>query len=174
MDKVIRIVLVIAVLAMAYVLYETIAAPVRYEKEVRRREAVIIERLKDIKTAQFAYREAFGNFTGNWDTLINGVKTGQIPLIRQIGEYIDSTSVVTFDTTFESILSSKFLPNYPIDSLRFVPFGEGVQFTLQAGTVTKGGVVVPVFMAEDPKPFNTKRALRVGSMDEATYSGNWE
>jgi hypothetical protein len=57
-----------------------------------------------------------------------------------------------------------------VDSLPFVPFG-GHRFEMNAGTVDAGGVTVPVFEVIDPKPFAEQ--FKLGSMTEASTSGNW-
>lgn len=176
MEKALKIILPIAVLVLSYFLYESVASRVRYEKEVQRVEEKVINRLKDIKTAQMVYKEIHGVFAPNFEVLISAIKTEKIPLIKQEGELIDSTSVVKMDTTYVSIIGpeGRFPEGFVVDSLPFVPLSDKVQFTINAGFVDKNGVKVPVFLVEDPKPFNKKRALRVGSMDEPVYSGNWE
>jgi len=173
-NNIIKIVLAVACLVVAYFCYESIAKPMRYEKEVRRIEADIIERLMEIKDAQFAYREAYGHFANNFDTLVTGIQNGRIAEVKQEGELLDSTSKVEVDTIYVPItekLQGK-ITNY--DSLRYVPHSNKVEFKMQAGTLNRNGVDIQVFQVEDPKPFNKKRALRLGSMTDAIYTGNWE
>jgi hypothetical protein len=52
------------------------------------------------------------------------------------------------DTTFVEITDSIFSIKYPIDSIRYVPFGNGAQFNLQAASLVTGSMVtVQVFEA---------------------------
>ena len=51
------------------------------------------------------------------------------------------------------LLDSLFKKNYPIDSLNFVPFGNGVEFKLSAGTINKSKITVPVFEIKRSKTF---------------------
>jgi len=46
----IRIALVVAILCLVYALYESIMNPIRFNKDMRKREVRVIERLKDIRT----------------------------------------------------------------------------------------------------------------------------
>ena len=64
--------------------------------------------------------------------------------------------------------------NYAIDSLAYVPFGNGVKFELSAGTINKSKITVPVFEAKDPKPYDPNDPLVIGSMFEAHLNGNWQ
>ena len=73
-----------------------------------------------------------------------------------------------------SILDSLFHENYPIDSIGYVPFGDGIKFKLSAGTINKSKINVPVFEARDPKPYDPTDPLTIGSMTEAHLNGNWQ
>jgi hypothetical protein len=83
--------------------------------------------------------------------------------------------VVIRDTLFVSVKDSMYpADGKRIDSLPFVPFGEGARFAMNAGRVSKGEVMVNVFEVVDSKPFDPRHVLRVGSMTEPTNAGNWE
>ncbi|TFH35841.1 MAG: hypothetical protein E4G95_06420, partial [Bacteroidia bacterium] len=64
MNTVVRVLLVIAIVVLGYLLLESIMNPIRFNKERDSREASIIERLKDIRTAQVAYKSKYGRYTG--------------------------------------------------------------------------------------------------------------
>ena len=55
MNTVVRILLIAAIIVLAYLLIDSILNPIRFNKERDRREAAIKERLINIRTAQVAY-----------------------------------------------------------------------------------------------------------------------
>ncbi len=58
-----------------------------------------------------------------------------------------------------------------VDSLPYVPFGKH-RFELATATIESGGVQQQVFQAIDPKPY--KNQYKVGSLTDASTSGNWK
>lgn len=60
-----------------------------------------------------------------------------------------------------------------VDSLPYVPFADH-RFEMSAKTIESGGVEQPVFLVVDPNPFDPKEQLRMGSLTEASTSGNWD
>lgn len=172
--KIAKIVLTVVIIGLCVWLFMIIREPIRFAEERERRYARVIERLKDIRTAQITYKNVYNRYTGSFDTLIQFVKTDSIPVVRQIGNPDDTTQVVIRDTIMVSVRDSLFPGNYPVDSLRYIPFTDGSMFKLDAGTVEKGNVQIPVFEAVDTDPFDPNKQLKVGSMTEPTNSGNWE
>jgi hypothetical protein len=177
MNRIVKIILSIVVIILIYLVYESIAGPMRETAEVERREKAVIAGLEKVRDAELAYKELKGVFTKDWDELIGTMKTGKFKLLIKEGDPDDSTSILRTDSVFASIKDSLF-KNYNLDSLPYVPFGDGLKFELDAGTVMQNNVTVQVFEAKDPKPYGQKRReeknpLKVGSMFEATYSGNW-
>ena len=165
MNTVVRILLVAAIFVLGYLLLDSIMNPIRFNNEKDRREKVIIERLKDIRTAQVAFRSKYGAYTGSFDTLISFVKTDSFPLIYKEGSLTDEmieqgiTSerqalkrcLIVRDTSYTPVLDSIFKPGFPIDSIRFVPFAGTHQFKLEAAKVpTTSKVEVEVFEASVP------------------------
>ena len=174
--NILKIALFLVIMVLAYFLVETISEPIRFEKEKAVRYAQVIERLKMIRTAQIAHRDVTGKFSGDWNELIDFVKNGELQVVKVIGNPDDSLDVIagiTYDTLMVSVADS-FFRNYAIDSLPYIPFTDGKQFSLQAGQVSKGNIKVNVFQVEDTAPFDPRKILRVGSMSDANLSGNWE
>lgn len=210
MRTVIQIVLLIAALALAYLIYSSIQRPLDFEKAKTERYNDVIKKLKDIRKAQVAYKDAYGKYTGSWDTLINFIKYDSVKLVRKIGMITDSMveegidekkalklGLIIRDTTKESVLSSIFSEDYPVDDLRYVPnLDEKVEFHLGATIFTTGsGIKVPIFQAKahnnnilngldeqliinlnDERRVQGKYpGLSVGSLTEANNNaGNWE
>lgn len=195
-------VIVLAVVAcwMAWALYDSIMKPIRFDKQKEIRYNAAITKLKDIRTAQVAYRSENKKYASTFDSLINFLETGNFRVVRQIGSLDDSAAVaegrVKRDTILVSVRDSLF-HGMNVDSLRYVPFTtNGEEFKLNAGDLrTASKVVVPVFEAsvtnktllngldkqyiinldDMAQQLGRFAGLRVGSMTEATNNaGNWE
>jgi hypothetical protein len=162
MRTVIQVLLFIAAVALAYFIYQSIQRPIVFDKERTARYSATIERLKDIRKAQIAFREVNGRFTGDWDTLINFVKYDSLRIVRRIGTLTDSMvekgiterramqmGLIIRDTIRESVLHSVFGDNFNADLLKVVPIPDTTAyFHLGATVITTGsGIKVPVFEA---------------------------
>lgn len=199
MKTVYQIVLAILIVVIAYFVYESIMSPIRFEKEKNKRYDVTIQRLKDVRTAQLAYRSRYSKFTGSFDTLITFLKEGEFKVVKQIGSEDDSIALAqkkVFRDTIRVAVRDSLFKNYPVDSLRFVPFSGGDQFELAAGELETGSKIkVKVFECKAhndvilkgldrqeiinindlAKKLEKYAGLQVGSMTEATNNaGNWE
>lgn len=204
MRKLIQVVLAVLILVLFYLLFESIAKPIRFKKEQTKRYDKTVQRLKDIRTAQLSYKDVYNEFTGSFDTLINFVKYDSFPIVyregeipeEMLGKITDKEAIekglIIRDTTMISVLDSIFPPKYPIDSLRYIPFSGGKQFSLAQGEVITGSKLkVKVFEAKAPSAYILKgmdrqmiinlndgkdyKGLKVGSLEEANNAaGNWE
>ena len=135
MRIVIKILLGVAIVVLGYLVVESIMEPIRFNKEKKKREDATIQNLKDIRTAEVAYKAKYEEYTGSFDTLINFVKFDSFPVVMAIGRISDSLwergvtekeaikmGVIIRDTSYVSVLDSIFSRTYPIDSLRFIPY----------------------------------------------------
>ncbi|HCS20439.1 MAG TPA: hypothetical protein DIW47_07740 [Bacteroidetes bacterium] len=176
MEKALRIILPLVILVLAYLLYDSIARPIREQKKIAQIEEKIITRLGHIKAAQFAYKDLTGKFSNNFDTLIHALKNEQWPVVKAIGDPEDSTTVMVYDTTYISLYEYAFpTKDVNIDSLSFVPLNpKGTKFRMQADIITVNNTKVAVFEVEDPEPYNKERALILGDLTQPVYTGNWE
>jgi len=180
--------LLVVIAGLSYYLYKIIQEPIIFEKEKKVRYDATVQRLKDIRAAELAYKDKYGKFTKDFNALVNSMKNDSFPEVKIIGNPDDTTQVVSYDTTMV-LLSSRaaFAEGFVIDSLPFIPYTHGDRFTLDAGEIEKNKVKIQVFeaMAEEPKflkdlkeeydkYINDKGYLTVGSMSEGTLSGNWE
>lgn len=163
MRTVIQILLFIVAVVLTYLIYQSIQRPIEFDKSKKVRYDATIERLKDIRKAQLAYKDVHGKFTGSFDTLINFVLHDSVRNVRKIGELTDSMieakisekkaiqmGLLIRDTIRESVLESLFGKDYDANSLRYVPVPDTVaEFTMgQTLIVTGSGITVPVFEAK--------------------------
>ncbi len=163
MKTVLQVVLFLVAALLAYLIYTSIQRPIDFEKEKAARYNVTIERLKDIRKAQVAFKDVHGRFTGSWDTLINFVKNDSVRLVRKIGNITDSMleagiterkalqmKLIVRDTIRESVLTSVFGEGYKIDDIKYIPVPDTIaEFQLGATVIATGsGIKVPVFEAK--------------------------
>lgn len=94
MKKVLTIVIFpILILGLLYLIVASVMKPVNFQKEQKQREAVGIERLKDIRTLQEAYKSTYDRFASSIDSLKDYYYNGNISIIKQIGSMDDSAAV---------------------------------------------------------------------------------
>ena len=87
------LVLPLAIIALAYLLVDSIMQPVNFQKEQRAREQVGIARLKDVRELQDAYKSVNGKYTDDMDSLILFYNSGSIVVKRQVGSKDDSLAM---------------------------------------------------------------------------------
>lgn len=195
-----QIILLIGVLGLAYVLYEQIMTPLRFNETQAAREKAVVERLKDIRTAQRAYKQKYAHYTPSFDTLINFIKTDSMVYEVKMGSEDDSVAVaqgkVKTTKLKIAVKDTIFTAGFNADELRVIPFSDGKDFIMNADTlVTESKVVIPVFEAKAPyklflgdldeqelinlldrrESLEKYKGLTVGAIDKATNdAGNWE
>ncbi|HOY51594.1 MAG: hypothetical protein KA780_00545 [Prolixibacteraceae bacterium] len=163
MKTVLQVVLFLVAIGLAYLIYASIQRPIDFKKEQTARYNATIERLKDIRKAELAFKDVHGRFTGSWDTLLHFVKFDSIRMVRKIGNITDSMleqgiterkalqlGLIVRDTIRESVLTSVFGDDYEIDQLKYIPVPDTVaEFQLGATVIATGsGINVPVFEAK--------------------------
>ncbi|MBR7167036.1 MAG: hypothetical protein IKD38_04795 [Bacteroidaceae bacterium] len=85
-----NLLLLVAIVGLAFICYRSIMDPIEFEEQRGAREKDIIARLIDIRTAQIEYRNDHqGAYTDNFDTLIDYIKTAQMPIVLKVGELND-------------------------------------------------------------------------------------
>jgi len=192
-----QVILLVAILVLVYFIYTGVMKPINFDKDKQAKYEQVIQRLKEIRTAQVAYRSIYGKYTGSFDTLIHFVRTDSFPVEYAEGSLDDSLAVamglIVRMTYYVPVKDSLFPSGYPIDSIRYIPGTSGIPFNLQAGTIeTASKVVVQVFEA-GALNFDILKGLdrqlivnlndkmkafpgvRVGNIQEANNNaGNWE
>jgi len=194
---IIQVVLLAVIVFLGYFVYQSIMEPVHFDTEKRAREKVVIEKLKDIRLAQFVYKRVNGSYAGNFDSLIDFLAVAEIPIVKMVADPEDTTFTKTINDTVgyikiaDSLFSRK---HYKLPQLSIIPFSDGELFEIQADTIERGGVDVHVFLAQAPytaylkgmdqqtiiniiakrEDIDKYPGLKVGSMTEPSTDGNWE
>jgi hypothetical protein len=234
MKVVMRVLLALAIVLLAYVSWKSIQEPIEFNAEVAKRDKAVIQRLIDIRTAQVALRAQTGTYTASFDTLTNFVGEGKIATLIKSGDLTEEQleAGMTEEKAMQIIHSgnetaikaaglwdneknapqlvrdSIFSPavevlypnrtSFSIDSLRYVPYGQGTQFEMGVDSlVTASGYPIQVFEAKTPysvylgdldkkllnqkiqevldRPGDKYPGMQVGSLEVANNnSGNWE
>lgn len=87
--NVVTILLVGVVVALAYINVRSVMRPIEFKQIVAGRDSVVIERLKDIRSAQVEYRKYNGHYTNSFDSLISFVQEKTIPIVKKEYELND-------------------------------------------------------------------------------------
>ena len=167
----------LAIIGLAYMIVESVMEPVRFNNEKAAREAVAIQRLKDIRTLQNAFKTEYGKFTASFDTLKSFYTDSSMKVVMQLGSADDSVAVANTEQLKRRnprIKPEQMLELYKkgerlvfrieneipvkdtlfndradfnLDSLAFVPFSQGDSIKMEAVVKTVSGVKVPLFEA---------------------------
>lgn len=97
MNKALKILLevLLAVISVFLVIaiVRSIMKPVQFNKQKAYRESIAIQRLKDIRTLQVAYKTVNGKFCSSVDSLKAFYENGTMPVVLQVGSQDDSLAM---------------------------------------------------------------------------------
>lgn len=163
MKTIFQIVLWIVCVFLGYMIYRSVTGPIEFDKVKKERFAEVIDRLKDIRNAQEAYKSVNGRFANNFNDLVAFVDTGRYTITQQRDSsymefdrvyQIDLLKEVTIIDTlgFVAVKDSLFKNSDRYLQMMNVPYAaNNEQFTLKADIVEKGGYRAPVFEAKVAK-----------------------
>ena len=197
-SNILKIVLAVVVIVLGYLLYSSIMKPIRFQEEIDRRNAHIVDKLKDIRTAQTFFKQFNNRYTSSYDSLFNFLRTGKIPVVKMIPDPNDTTfsrsitDTIGFIPIADSLYSKRV--NFRLEDMAILPFSEGRKFEMKTDKIDKGGTIVSVLeilvpyeyylfdldkqdvinLAERQKSINRYPGIKMGSLTEASIDGNWE
>ena len=170
------LILPIIIIGLVYLIVESIMEPIRFNEQKEAREEVAIQRLKDIRDLQVAFKSEYGHFSPTFDSLKLFYNTGNIKVVMQIGSKDDSVAVSNTNALKKRnprIKPEEMLALYEkgeklvfqiendipvkdtlfhsrrdfnIDSLAFIPFS-GDSVIMRSDIKKVSGVNVPLFEA---------------------------
>ena len=85
--------LAVIIVLLVWLTVKSIQKPVKFNNEVAARSQVAIQRLKDIRTLQVAFKSENGRFSPTVDSLQLFYNTGKMKIVMQIGSHDDSVAV---------------------------------------------------------------------------------
>ena len=160
MKTVLQIVLWLLCIFFGYMIYKSINGPIEFEKTRQERFQAVINKLKDIRDAQEAYKSVNGKYAANFNSLIQFVDTGDYTITTQrdssfmrydkayqIDLQVDTVVIDTLGTV--SVKDSLFKKDDRYKTMMDVPYGQnGEKFELKADIIDKSGYKAPVFEAK--------------------------
>ena len=84
-----NVILVATACLLAWMCYASIQIPVQFREDVAKRDAVVIQRLKDIRTLQELHRNMYQTYCSSWAELINFAKTEKVSICVKKGTLTD-------------------------------------------------------------------------------------
>lgn len=167
-------------------IYNSIDAPIEFNKVKNERYQKVIERLKDIRNAQVAFKSVNGIYSDNFDSLVNFIETGQFTIIeKRDSSYMQYDrvyridmlrEVVVVDTLgFVSVKDSLFKNDNRYKDLALVPIdGIDEKFSIKADIIDKNGYNVPVFevkVSKDVILFDQNKDLLMQEKETVSVDG---
>ena len=198
----IAIILIPLNIILAFLIYNGINSEIDFQAAAKNRIAENIQKLKDLRQVQIAYKKVKNNYANNFDDLIYFLENDSMPIIKAIGERPDTLTdaealkigIISRDTTYqlakETVFNSAYLKtrnkDFPLEisTLTNIPHSN-TKYKINSGTIEKGKVLVQVFeisttyknvftgMKAENKNYDLNSLLKVGSMEEASLNGNW-
>ena len=200
--KQIALILILLNIILAYFVYNSINSEVEFQQVAKVRVAENVQKLKDLRQVQIAYKKVNNTYSNNFEFLIDFLENDSMTIVKAIGETPDTLTdaqalelgIISRDTAYvlakETVFDEAYLSSrneeFPLDlsALTSVPHSDQ-KYSVDAGMVEKGKVVVQVFeisttygavftgLDAENKSFELGNLLKVGSMDEASLNGNW-
>ncbi len=187
-------------LSLGYLVYQSVKSKIDEAAEIKSRELLVIERLKEIREAQKLFLSVTGRYTGSFDTLKSFILNGDVPNVQKrevIVKGVQSKRLgggdsikVFYDTLGRDKVLARLFPNkanFDANSIDQIPGWNDPtkKFSLFVGKLTqKGGAKTDVIEVVDVFPYDKfrkedhgnrkRRFLRFGAKDEVTTTGNWE
>ncbi|MCC8133121.1 MAG: hypothetical protein LIP04_05710 [Tannerellaceae bacterium] len=165
MKVTLRILLIVAVIVLAYICCRSILDPIEFNAERDKREQAIIARLIDIRKAQIEYKNMHGEHAGSFDDLAKFLNEEKLPFLIKEGALSDEQleaglteqeavkqGLIRRDTFWVTAKDTLFSRDFNADQLRMVPMApNSVQFKMDTATLTSSsGYVIKVFEAGVP------------------------
>lgn len=167
------------IVGLVYALVTSIMEPVEFNKHKDYRQDIAVQRLKDIRDLQVAFKNVNGHYTADIDSLKAFYNEGKMKVVMQIGSKDDSVAMantqalkrrnprikpeqmlklyqegqsLVFQIENEIAVKDTLFnerDNFRVDSLAFIPFC-GDSILMESTVKKVSGVNVPLFEAKMP------------------------
>lgn len=157
MKTAIQIVLWLLSFLFAFLIYKSIMGPIEFKKIRKERFQQVINKLKDIRDSQEAYKSVNGRYASNFNSLIKFVDTGSYTITTQkdssfmrmndaYGIELQVDTIVIDTLGFVKVKDSLFRNDDRFASMMDVPYAQGGEtFEMAANIINKSGYRAPVF-----------------------------
>ncbi len=178
MLRVVNIILSLAIVGLAYLLYRSIDGHVKVQKKIEARNQAVYDQLYALRDAQDAFKEVTGVYADNYDTLKTVLLTGNFELENPVTKKI--TTISLLDSLYKGDRSK-------VNDLLVIPNSDGKKFTMGAGVLespSDSTVLLPVFEAFTYNEeyleglsrnfWKPGDKVKIGSLTAPITKGNWE
>ncbi len=176
--KAIQVVLVIGIVVLSVLIYRSLMRPEQYRIMAEQRRAVVIEKMKDIRTAQLAYKSVKGFYANDFDKLKDFLINGRMPIVVKTGNVPDTLTeaqalkkgIVKRDTIYVEASKEVFKDrkNLDVKTIELIPFSTE-KFQMSSDTINRGNIKVPVFVVTAPKDIFLKGIDNDPSLKEGGF-----
>lgn len=157
MKTIIQLVLWLLCIFFGYMIYKSINGPIEFKKVRQERFQAVINKLKDVRDAQEAYKSVNGKYAANFNSLIQFVDTGDYTITTQ-----RDSSFMRYDKSYQidlqvdtividtlgmvKVKDSLFKNDNRYKTMMEVPYAQnGEKFEMKADIIDKSGYKAPVF-----------------------------
>ena len=163
MKTILQIVLWIVCGLLAFMIYKSVNGPIDFKKVRTERFQAVIDKLKDIRDSQEAYRSVNDKYAGNFESLIKFIDTGSYTITQQrdssfmrfdrVYQIELQVDTIVIDTLgFVKVKDSLFKNDDSYKNMMDVPYAQNNEkFELKADIIDKSGYRAPVFEAKVKK-----------------------
>ncbi|MEO9511780.1 MAG: hypothetical protein ABJN84_01265 [Flavobacteriaceae bacterium] len=157
MKPILIIVFALLSVFLGYKIYQSINAPIEFNKVRKERFSKVIAKLKDIRDSQEAYKTVNGRFAKDFASLIKFIDTGSYTITQQrdssfmrydkVYQIELQKDTVIIDTLgFVKVKDSIFKKDDRYTSMMEVPYAQGGgKFEMKSDIIDKQGYKAPVF-----------------------------
>lgn len=157
---------IILFLFTAIIVVPQISTPIRFENELKERKAQVIERIKDVRTAQRAFRAEYQRYAEDFDELERFLHANPTELscdIEQLRYIPNSDNEFIMETRFIKASPNRTGPCIEVRT----------PYKLFLDTIKYRQEIINLI--DDEINFNRYPGIKFGSMEEANNEvGNWE
>jgi hypothetical protein len=200
--KQIALILIPLNIILAYFVFNSIDSEVEFQKIAKVRITENVQKLKDLRQLQIAYKKVNNTYASNFESLLDFLENDSMVIVKAIGETPDTLTdaqalelgiisrdtayVLAKETVFDEAYQNSRSEKYPLNLTTLTNIPHSIElYSVNAGMIEKGKVTVQVFeisttyaavftgIDAENKKYDLNGLLKVGSMDEASLNGNW-
>jgi hypothetical protein len=200
--KQIALILIPLNIILAYFVFNSIDSEVEFQKAAKVRIGENVQKLKDLRQVQIAYKKVNHTYANNFASLLDFLENDSMVIVKAIGETPDTLTdaqalelgiisrdtayVLAKETVFDEAYQNSRSEKYPLNLTTLTNIPHSIElYSVNAGMIEKGKVTVQVFeisttyaavftgLDAENKKYDLNGLLKVGSMDEASLNGNW-
>ena len=126
--KTVQLLLWPAIIILAWLVYRSPISLKEFQEETNFRKSAVIQDLKDIRTAQIAFKDKYRVYAGDFNSLLSFVKNDSLAVVKAIGETPDSLTedqalsagIISRDTVFVTVNQTIYNQDYLVKVLNIL------------------------------------------------------